>query len=175
MLPDDSQRRVQSQSHTRAHWLGREERLENPALDVLAHASAVIGNLNHRRIVLATRPDAKFSNARHRIERIFYQVRPDLMESANIGQERPHEWVVVPHERDAVTQPVCEHRKRRVQALVYVNLSFRGTIHPRIVLEGIDQPPDSLRCVLDVGEQLANADSRCQPGKHTGQVRSVEA
>src|SRR5512146_264156 len=99
---NDSARDVETEPGVVAHWLGREEWVEDSRLDILRDPGAVIDHRDDDGISLSgVRGDAHVPAPPfvHGVERILDQVRPHLTQ---LAAERGHEWKIRRHvERDA--------------------------------------------------------------------------
>src|SRR5215470_13889471 len=91
-----------------ARWLGCEERIENPTLNLLRNARSVVFNLDNDPPVLSARADGDFALAVHRIDGVVDQICPHLVKPAAVGAYSGHVLAVVAVNIDAALQLVAK-------------------------------------------------------------------
>src|SRR5215472_2488675 len=93
---------VEPEAGAVAHWLGSEERLENPVLDLGRDPGASVAELDQQHVSVERGADGERPGPVHRRNRVVDQVGPDLIQLAREGRYPRQRMVIIPDDRDAV-------------------------------------------------------------------------
>src|SRR5215469_1839425 len=133
---DDAPADVQPETGALADRLGREERLEDPRLDVGRNAGPGITDVDQKLLALDCGPDGQRAVPGHSSDCVVDQVGPYLVELAGEARNRRQVRAVVPNDTDLVADLSAEHGERAVQQLVHVGRLIRCTVQLRVLLSG---------------------------------------
>src|SRR6266849_9350191 len=92
---------VQAEARSAADVLRREERLEDPRLDLRRDAWPIVGDLDQDADVLPGGADSQVSLAVHRVDGIVDEIGPDLVELAAVRVDTGQAPIVLARHADA--------------------------------------------------------------------------
>ena len=118
----------------------------------------------HSAVAVAARGDRDRAALAERVDRVVEQVRPHLVELGAAHGQLGQRAVVVAHDLDlGVLELVAEHRERRLQALVQVDLDELAAVHVGVGLDRADEARHRARRLLQLGGEAARRSASRRP------------
>src|ERR1017187_6096953 len=146
VLADDAHCIIKAQPQSVPWRLGGEKRLEDTVLQLRRNAGAGIPDFDQHHFAFQLTRQLEAALIPERIERIFHQGGPDLVQFAAIGADAGQVGLVIALYAD-IRHSRLQHLDGGLEAGRHVNLENRRAVHEGVGLDGADQVEDPVRRV----------------------------
>src|SRR5262249_54875681 len=153
LLGDGAVTQRETKTRPLARFLRREERVEDPTLNLLRDARPVVLDFDNHPAPLAAGPDNDLAGAVHRVDCVDEEIGPYLIQHAAVGLYSGHVRAVVATNGDAILELVAQHHEGVVETLVRIYGLHRGLSQIRVSFDPADDLREARRAVPYLTQQ----------------------